>query len=459
VIGEVLGNYRVIAKLGAGGMGTVWTAEHQLLGSHAAIKVLLPDLSKQGHIVRRFFDEARAATKIRDPGIVTVLDFGWHHGDAYIVMELLVGETLTQRLGVGRLAPLQAVRLIQMCGLAMAAAHARGIIHRDIKPDNIFIVADPAVPGGERIKILDFGIAKLLDREPSTDHESTVTGAIMGTPAYMSPEQCRGAGEIDHRTDIYALGCVLFHLLTGRPPFIAPTPGDMIASQLREEPPTPSTLVPGLAPEVDTLVLRCLAKDPELRFATMTELVRAGAEITGDNHALATIPPMVPGPRVSGGDPTVASLPPTPAVGSAPSSPSGDGQWPVSGVVTTLHGSAASLEPVAPVRRRYGLVALLVLLAGGGITAAVIATSHGAQPAAAAPVDAHVTATIDASITAGSAPVVDAPPAVDAVTVDAASPRDAGVRSRDAGAKMIVTHPRVDAGGDPGDATDYYKSR
>src|SRR4051812_35266821 len=325
-------------------MGTVWLAEHQLLGSRAAIKVLLPDLSKQNNIVQRFFDEARAATRIRDPGIITVLDFGWHQGDAYLVMELLTGETLTQRLGPGTLPPHLAVRYIQLAGLAMAAAHARGIIHRDLKPDNLFVVADQAVPGGERIKILDFGIAKLLDRGADPDHHSTVTGAIMGTPAYMSPEQCRGAGEIDHRTDIYALGCVLFHLLCGRPPFIAPTPGDMIASQLREEPIAPSVLVPTIPPELDALVLKCLAKDPDARFATMTELVRAGSAITGDNHTLATIAPMRPSTELES-DPTqttAASLPS--AILPRSLSPSSVGVIPARSPITTLTAGSLSTD-------------------------------------------------------------------------------------------------------------------
>ena len=430
MIGEVLGSYRVIAKLGAGGMGTVWVAEHQLLGSRAAIKVLLPDLSKQDKIVQRFFDEARAATKIRDPGIVTVHDFGWHHGDAYIVMELLSGETLAQRLGMGRMAPLQAVRLIQMCGLAMAAAHARGIIHRDLKPDNIFVVSDPAVPGGERIKLLDFGIAKLLDRDREEGHFSTVTGAIMGTPAYMSPEQCRGAGEIDHRTDIYALGCVLFQLLCGRPPFIAQTPGDMIACQIRETPPAPSSILAGIGPELDAMVLKCLAKDPAERFQTMSELVRAGAVITGDNHTLETIPPMLP--RGSGPQITHESIPPTPLPTPRPST------GPIAGMpITTLAGSAASIATNGPSKHRYVWFALVLLLIGGGITAAVILGNSQAPVAAAAVRDA--------------APQVvgrDADPiVVDAAAPDAARPDAAPVR--DAGVRGTIRPKRIDAGEPP----------
>ncbi|HET9989944.1 MAG TPA: serine/threonine-protein kinase [Kofleriaceae bacterium] len=455
MIGEVLGSYRVIAKLGAGGMGTVWVAEHQLLGSRAAIKVLLPDLSKQDKIVQRFFDEARAATRIRDPGIVTVHDFGWHQGDAYIVMELLTGETLTQRLGIGRMAPLQAVRLIQLCGLAMAAAHARGIIHRDLKPDNIFVVADPAVPGGERIKLLDFGIAKLLDRDRDDGHHSTVTGAIMGTPAYMSPEQCRGAGEIDHRTDIYALGCVLFQLLCGRPPFIAQTPGDMIASQIREPPPVPSSIFAGLGPELDAMVLKCLAKDPAERYQTMSELVRAGAAVTGDNQALETIPPMLP--RTDDAGTTQRSLPPSEPRSSPPSSPASvppslitgrPSTGPISKMpITTLAGSAASIVTIPPhAKQRYVWFVLVLLLIGGGITVAMVV--GGSHPApAAAPRDAAIDArAIDAAVNVPAA-VVDAAPEP---IVDGAVPRDAGSRT-------TVRPKRIDAG--PSAEPDLYNHR
>ena len=229
LIGEVFGSYRLVSQLGAGGMGWVFLAEHSVLGSRAAIKVLKPNHSQQQHLVQRFFDEARSATRIADPGIVTVLDFGWHpSGSAYLVMEHLSGETLSRRVrSGGPLAPPAALAIIRQCAIAMASAHARGIVHRDLKPDNIFVVPDPGL-GTERIKILDFGIAKLLG-EGDASHETTHSGMILGTPGYMSPEQCRGAGQVDHRTDIYALGCVLQFLLTGRAPFVASTPGDLIA--------------------------------------------------------------------------------------------------------------------------------------------------------------------------------------------------------------------------------------
>ena len=446
MIGEVLGSYRVVAKLGAGGMGTVWLAEHKLLGSRAAIKVLQPGMSSQEKIVQRFFDEARAASKIRDPGIVTVIDFGWHGGDAYIVMELLSGSTMTQRLGLSQMAPLQAMRLVQMAALAMAAAHARGIIHRDLKPDNIFIVNDPAVPGGERVKILDFGIAKLIDRDPDATYLPTVDGTIMGTPAYMSPEQCRAAGNIDHRTDIYALGCVLFHLVCGRPPFIAQTQGDMIVAQIREEPPHPAQFVPNLAPEIDALVMRCLAKNPDERFQTMTDIVRAGAAITGDNHAIDTIPPMLAADHLPGAA-TMASIAPTGAAGVV-GTPSQSGEMAAVALrsaittppITTLHGSATALDTSSSLHRpRYGIAAILILGLAGGIAVATVFGNHREQSTAhavdaAIPVDAvHAIAPIDAAsmtvpivIDAGSIPI-DASPA--------ATPRprklDAGVRDNE----------------------------
>ncbi|KAB2895619.1 MAG: serine/threonine protein kinase, partial [Kofleriaceae bacterium] len=271
--GSVIGQYRVTKKLGEGGMGAVYAGEHSLLGRKAAIKMLLPTLSQNQEIVQRFFNEARAATAIQDPGIVQIFDFGYHavDGSAYIVMEYLEGEPLDSRLKrLGRLNPFDALRIMRQASSSLAAAHARGIIHRDLKPENIFLVADREVAGGERPKLLDFGIAKLTN--DSESKVKTHTAAIMGTPMYMSPEQCRGAGAVDARSDVYALGCVLFHLVCGRTPFDGEGVGEIIASHLREPPPVPSHIVPGLPPELDALILRCLAKQPEQRFQSANEL-------------------------------------------------------------------------------------------------------------------------------------------------------------------------------------------
>jgi serine/threonine protein kinase len=286
VIDRQLGAYRILRELGRGGMGVVYAAEHTLIGRKAAVKVIHTALSAREEVIQRFFNEARAAASIDDPGTVQVLDFGndaatstGGTGAAYLVMELLTGETLAARLkNGGRLEPADALRITRQVANTLAKAHAKNIVHRDLKPENIFMVRDDEVPGGERPKVLDFGIAKLLQDPGATI--DTGTGEVLGTPMYMSPEQCSGARHVDHRADIYALGCVLFRMLTGRPPFVAEGMGDLIALHLREPPTPPSQIIAGLAPEVDMLVLRCLEKDVTTRFQTMSDLMDAIARIT-----------------------------------------------------------------------------------------------------------------------------------------------------------------------------------
>jgi tRNA A-37 threonylcarbamoyl transferase component Bud32 len=290
VEGTQVGAYRVLRKIGEGGMGSVWLAEHAMLGRRAAIKVLHSEYSNHAETVTRFFNEARAATAVGDPGIVQIFDFGQRSdGSAYIVMELLDGEPLDRRLARhGALGLPDALRIMRQVASTLGAAHACGIVHRDLKPENVFIVRDPEVAGGERAKILDFGIAKLVG-----DHGGvkTRTQAVMGTPRYMSPEQCRGAGGIDQRSDVYALGCVLFRLLIGRPPFDAEGVGELIAMHLREPPPVPSSLRAGISPEVDQLVLRCLAKDPAQRFGHGGELAIALGSLLGWSPQLGAFRP------------------------------------------------------------------------------------------------------------------------------------------------------------------------
>jgi serine/threonine protein kinase len=273
--GSTIGSYRILKELGRGGMGAVYLGEHTLLGRRAAIKVLLPALSADEVVVKRFFNEARAVTRIADPGIVQVFDFGYDaEGRAYIVMELLDGEAMDKRLArVGTFGLLEVLRLMRLICTSLGAAHAKGIVHRDLKPENIFIVGDPAVPGGERAKILDFGIAKLSGDDPGA--ATTRTDVLVGTPLYMSPEQCRGGGAVDHRSDIYTIGCVMFAMLTGKPPFVGAGAGELISAHMREPPPLASERVPGLPESVDLLLERCLRKAPGERFQTMAELVQA----------------------------------------------------------------------------------------------------------------------------------------------------------------------------------------
>ncbi|HTL34448.1 MAG TPA: protein kinase [Kofleriaceae bacterium] len=286
--GAQVGSYRVLSQIGQGGMGSVWLAEHITLGRRAALKVLHPEFSVRAEIVQRFFNEARAATSIQDPGIVQIFDFGQdQNGSAYIVMELLDGDPLDRRLDRGALAVPDALRIMRQVASSLGAAHARGIVHRDLKPENIFLVRDPEVAGGERAKVLDFGIAKLVGENTGM---RTHTSAVMGTPTYMSPEQCRGAGQVDQRSDVYALGCVLFHLLCGRPPFHAAGGGEIIAMHLREAPPVPSSLRSDIPREVDQLILHCLQKDPAHRFASGAELAIALGALIGSAPRIETGP-------------------------------------------------------------------------------------------------------------------------------------------------------------------------
>ncbi|WP_428261557.1 serine/threonine-protein kinase [Haliangium sp.] len=272
MIGEAVGRYRIEEEIAKGGMGVVYRARHELLGKLAAVKLLRREFSENETLVERFFQEARATISIHHPGIIEVFDFGTlPSGRAFLVMELLDGETLAERCARrGRLSVSAALALGRSVASAVGAAHAAGVIHRDLKPANIFLVPDPDVPGGERVKVLDFGLAKLA--EPTHSSVRTHSGALMGTPTYMAPEQCRGRGPVDHRADLYALGCILFELLCGRPPFNDGGPGEIIAAHLQAPVPSPRSLRAAVPDDVDALIVKLLAKDPESRVASMNDV-------------------------------------------------------------------------------------------------------------------------------------------------------------------------------------------
>ena len=402
MIGLEVASCRILSRLGAGGMGEVWLAEHTVLGRRVAMKFLLAAVSRQSDVVERLFDEARATARVVDPGIVHIYEVGWHGDRAYIAMEYLEGETLSARLArEGRLAPSTAIRITHQIAMTMAVAHGVGIIHRDLKPDNLFVVADPAVPGGERIKILDFGIAKLVGDEQSTSR--TRSGVIMGTPMYMSPEQCRGAGAVDHRTDIYALGCVLYHLLAGRPPFLGATPGDMIASHLLEEPSRPGLHI-AIPVAVDDLVMRCLAKSPDDRVSSMTELVRACVALN-----------LVASDVVS---PLIRRDTPVSAIRTAPGAGGAIGLLPT---LATGPGAPAAPAPAPMVRRVWiaaGAAALVVAFVVGWFVTSErhVASATGGSPADASREDA---ASFDPARGVIDAPLPDAAPADAQIPIDA----------------------------------------
>ena len=279
MIGTTVGSYQITSVLSAGGMGTVYGAKHNLIGRMAAVKILHPEYSTNREIVNRFFNEARATSSIAHPGIVEIFDFGYlEDGLAFLVMEFLDGEPLSYRIRRGRMEEARLAFLLRSACGALAAAHAKGIVHRDLKPDNIYIVRDPDNPYGERTKLLDFGIAKLTD--VGMAGTATKTGAVMGTPTYMSPEQCRGTGEVDARADIYSMGCVLYEMVCGRPPFTQQGAGELIGAHLYAMP-EPLRKFASVSPGLEALIMRCLAKDPVARPQTAAELGSELARLTG----------------------------------------------------------------------------------------------------------------------------------------------------------------------------------
>jgi hypothetical protein len=282
VIGQRFGNYRAIALIGEGGMGEVYLAEHPGIGRQVAIKVLRSELGHDEQVLARFINEARAANAIRHPHIIEILDSGLtENGISYLVMELLRGESLTARIKrKGRLTPPEAVLLTNQTASALGAAHTKGIVHRDLKPDNLFVVPDEGNPGHEHIKVLDFGIAK-LQANAAGGSVKTRTGALMGTPIYMSPEQCLGTKEVDWRSDIYSLGAILYEMLTGQPPFTSEGFGALLNMHLNQAPVPPCQLEAAISPGLNEAVLRMLAKRPEERFQSMAEVQAALAASVG----------------------------------------------------------------------------------------------------------------------------------------------------------------------------------
>jgi serine/threonine-protein kinase len=261
--GTEVGGYVIDGLLGRGGMGEVFSATHPVIGKRAAIKILRPEVSRSPTTVERFIQEARAVNQIGHPNIVDIFAYGaLPDGRAYHVMDLLVGESLRRRLKRDVLSPSEAASVIDEIAQALAAAHEHGFVHRDLKPDNVFLVThDDRWP---EVKLLDFGLAKLMP-EYGVAAFTTKTGVMLGTPEYMSPEQARGTG-VDHRTDIYALGILMFEILAGSRPF--PSLGDQLATLLQhaEEPPASlADVVSGLPDEMVQLVAAMLAKTPEAR--------------------------------------------------------------------------------------------------------------------------------------------------------------------------------------------------
>ena len=301
LLGQMLGSYRLDRVLGEGGMGAVYEGVHPVIGARVAIKVLRPEVAANPAVVERFFNEARAVNLIGHRNVVRILDLASERGYYFCVMELLEGEPLSARLSGGRRMPFSmAGPILLQCAWALEAAHQRKIIHRDIKPDNVFLVLEK----GQRdlVKVVDFGIAKLT--ASGLDVQRTSAGVVMGTPAYMSPEQAEGAAELDGRSDIYSLGVVMFQMATGRLPFLETAHVQVMMAHLTTQPPLPTAIAPQTPKPLERLILRCLAKAPAERFQSMAALQDAlhaamaecGLEADGESLQGATVPSLEAAP-------------------------------------------------------------------------------------------------------------------------------------------------------------------
>jgi serine/threonine-protein kinase len=427
--GQILGDrYRLERKLGQGGMGQVYLARHLRTGRPCAVKLLSPETASRREAILRFQQEAQVLGALGHPGIVGIHDFAEApDGQPYMVMDYLEGEDLADRLARERPLPLAAAqRILSEIGAALSVAHRSGIVHRDLKPGNVFLTRTPGAP--ERVVLLDFGLAKNVSAESL---RLTETGAIVGTPLYMSPEHARGL-PLDPRSDEYALAAICFEMLSGEPPFTGPNWTAVLSRLLVDPPPLLSARVPsGLPPHLDEVLIKALAKRPEDRYPDVAAFVAA---VLGDAPAWTS-----PAPDAVSLDTTLAA--PPPSTGPRPALPAAPGSGPqVSAEVRSAP------RPAASARRRERPVHLLMglgALAAAGLAALLIVgaqRSRRAEPDA-APAPGHARADVDAS--PPRAPWPDAGPArnlpVDAGLAMLAPVRDAGAGS---GPAPAMTAPR-----------------
>ena len=288
VSGTKLGPYEIVAPLGAGGMGEVYRARDSKLGRDVAVKVLPEKLSRDADALARFEREARAVAALSHPNILAIFDLGVEEGRSYAVTELLDGETLREKLSEGALPTRKAVGYALQVVRGLAAAHEKGIVHRDLKPENVFVTRDG------RVKILDFGLAKLMEAEPGETRSPTIAatqpGVVMGTVGYMSPEQVR-ARPVDHRTDVFSFGAILYEMLSGERAFRGDSQAETMTAIVREDPPELTGLAKSVPAGLDRVVRRCLEKSPEERFHSAHDLgiaLESFAEATTDSAAALT---------------------------------------------------------------------------------------------------------------------------------------------------------------------------
>ncbi|MGE0545845.1 MAG: serine/threonine-protein kinase [Kofleriaceae bacterium] len=391
LIGQTIGNYLVTQKLGEGGMGAVYLAEHPSIGKKVALKVLHSEFTTNKDVTERFFNEAKAVNNIGHPNIVDIVDYGVLQSGTrdqlvYFIMEYLHGITLSQLIRAeAPLAPERSLAICLQIADALSASHKCNIVHRDLKPDNIILVTRSREK--DFVKLLDFGIAKLTGNAGGSSR--TRTGIVMGTPAYMSPEQCEGRGLVDLRTDIYALGIVLYEMLTGRVPFIGEGYGEILVQHLTQAPVPPSQLRM-MPPHVEAVVMKALEKRPDLRYPSMDDMMRAIADPVGFVEATGGLNGFLQRPLTPSNAPlpsttrlTPAQLTPvpgsipiiaTPTSGPIPTLPP-----PATPSPTTLRAAAGEVDEV-PAKSKMGFIVAGAVVVIGAVIGVAVVMGGGDKP-------------------------------------------------------------------------------
>ncbi len=375
--------YQVLRVIGRGGMGAVYEGSHLGLGKRVAIKVLLQKLAKNQEAIERFHREATNASRIGNDHVADINDIGYTpDGRTFVVMELLEGKTLGRL--IQETAPMPAARVVHIIRqvlLGLGAAHDKGVVHRDVKPDNIFLVRAGEDP--DYVKILDFGVSKITE---GTEQQLrlTKTGMVVGTPVYMAPEQAMGA-TVDFRADLYSVGVMFYEMLAGRPPFYAPNYVALMTQHIQNPPPDLGRFRPDLGPALASIVHRTLNKDPRQRWAHASEMIAA---LPGASQLAALDSATTLGPgRRSGGGPAAATPTPSAAAQVLPMLPGRAGGPPAQAMLGQVSGASGSGPAVTATRPRQGrpgrgsMIAWVALgtLAVGGIAVAVL--GRGAPPA------------------------------------------------------------------------------